>query len=135
MSYDVTERWPWAEELLQEADDIAASLGMVTLARRIADLRRGADEVFGDSRRSAAVERPYGLTPRELEALQQLAHGKTNQEISRDLFISELTVANHLRHVYAKIGVSNRTDAVVFAVRQGLAELPPAPAEGYATLR
>ena len=50
--------------------------------------------------------------------------GKTNQEISRDLLISEHTVANHIRHILEKIGATNRIDAATYAVRHGLVDDP-----------
>ena len=62
------------------------------------------------------------LTARQLEVLRHIAMGKTNQEISRDLYISEHTVANHVRHILEKIDATNRIDAATFAVRYGLDE-------------
>jgi DNA-binding NarL/FixJ family response regulator len=61
------------------------------------------------------------LTPRELEVLQSLTAGNTNQGIARDLGISYETVKEHVQHVLAKIGVSDRTQAAVWAVRNSLA--------------
>ncbi|EXF25756.1 LuxR family transcriptional regulator [Nesterenkonia sp. AN1] len=52
------------------------------------------------------------LTPREIEILQQLATGATNRDLARVLFISEATVKTHLVHIYEKLGVENRTQAV-----------------------
>lgn len=55
------------------------------------------------------------LTPRELEVLKLMAHGKTNQDIAERLFISEATAKVHVRHIIAKLRVSDRTQAVVRA--------------------
>ncbi|MCH8570266.1 response regulator transcription factor [Nesterenkonia sp. AY15] len=52
------------------------------------------------------------LTPREIEILQQLATGATNRDLARVLFISEATVKTHLVHIYDKLGVENRTQAI-----------------------
>lgn len=63
----------------------------------------------------------YGLTPRELEVLQQLATGRTNRAIAERLFISEKTVARHVANIFAKIGVSTRAAATAFAYENDLA--------------
>jgi two-component system, NarL family, response regulator LiaR len=60
------------------------------------------------------------LTDRELEVLQLLASGLTNQEIGRMLVISAGTVKHHVRHIVSKLGVSDRTQAAVRAVKLGL---------------
>ena len=52
------------------------------------------------------------LTAREIEILQRLATGATNRQLARALFISEATVKTHLVHIYDKLGVDNRTQAV-----------------------
>lgn len=60
------------------------------------------------------------LSDRELEILHLLAEGKSNKEIAQALYISVNTVKVHLRNVFAKIEVSSRTEATLFAVRAGL---------------
>ena len=62
--------------------------------------------------------RDRGLTRREMEVVQVLARGARNAEIAEQLFISEYTVENHLKAIYRKLGVSNRT-AAVHRLRQG----------------
>lgn len=62
------------------------------------------------------------LSERELEILCLLAKGKSNKEIAQELFISVNTVKVHLRNVFAKIEVSSRTEATLYAVRAGLVE-------------
>ncbi|HQU43375.1 MAG: DNA-binding response regulator [Planctomycetia bacterium 21-64-5] len=69
-------------------------------------------------RLSADVEVP--LTQRESEVLKQLALGQTNKEIAQVLGISYETVKEHVQHVLRKIGVTDRTQAAVWAVRKGL---------------
>jgi HD-GYP domain-containing protein (c-di-GMP phosphodiesterase class II) len=65
-------------------------------------------------------ERPAGLTPREVEILRLLARGLLNKEIARRLQITPKTVGNHVEHIYAKIGVSSRAAAGLFATEHGL---------------
>jgi DNA-binding NarL/FixJ family response regulator len=60
------------------------------------------------------------LTQRESEVLEQLANGLTNKEIALALGISYETVKEHVQHILRKIGVSDRTQAAVWAVRKGL---------------
>jgi DNA-binding NarL/FixJ family response regulator len=74
----------------------------------------------------ARVPGPTGLTGREVEVLAEVARGLTNDEIGRRLFIGAATVKTHLLHVFAKLGVDDRTAAVTVAMAQGILE-PPAP--------
>jgi DNA-binding NarL/FixJ family response regulator len=69
-------------------------------------------------RLTADVEVP--LTQRESEVLRQLAYGLTNKEIAQTLHISYETVKEHVQHILRKIGVSDRTQAAVWAVRKEL---------------
>jgi len=69
-------------------------------------------------RLAADVEVP--LTQRESEVLKQLAYGLTNKEIANTLHISYETVKEHVQHILRKIGVSDRTQAAVWAVRKAL---------------
>lgn len=61
------------------------------------------------------------LTARELEVLQHIVYGETNKEIAASLFISEKTVKNHVTNILRKLGLSDRTQAAVYALRHGLA--------------
>ena len=69
-------------------------------------------------RLSADIEVP--LTHRESEVLEQLAHGLTNKEIALALGISYETVKEHVQHILRKVGVNDRTQVAVWAVRNGL---------------
>jgi two-component system response regulator DegU len=60
------------------------------------------------------------LTARELEVLQHIVYGETNKEIAASLFISEKTVKNHVTNILRKLGLSDRTQAAVYALRHGL---------------
>ena len=63
------------------------------------------------------------LTPRELATLRLMADGKANKEIAQALGISDRTVKTHLGHLFEKLGVTSRTEAVKVATRRGLVRL------------
>ena len=63
---------------------------------------------------------PAGLTNREVEVLRLLVRGHSNKEIAEQLVISRKTAGSHVEHIYAKIGVSNRAQASLFAMKHGL---------------
>jgi DNA-binding NarL/FixJ family response regulator len=63
------------------------------------------------------------LTPRELSTLRLMADGKSNKEIATALGISERTVKSHLGHLFEKLAVTSRTEAVKVATRRGLVRL------------
>lgn len=88
-------------------------LGWPAAPRRRAADRPGAAE--------KECEELSGLTSREREILDLVASGASNQQIAERLFISEKTVRNHLTAVFDKIGVSSRSQAIVFARDRGVA--------------
>jgi DNA-binding CsgD family transcriptional regulator len=63
------------------------------------------------------------LTPRELATLRSMADGKATKEIASELDISERTVKTHVGHLFEKLGVTSRTEAVKVATRRGLVRL------------
>jgi two-component system, NarL family, response regulator len=63
------------------------------------------------------------LTTREIEVLQLMAKGKSNKEIGAALFISEGTVKTHVNSIHEKLGVSDRTEAVIVALKRGIIDL------------
>ena len=80
------------------------------------------EAVLGAAGHRVPVRRrgPAGLTQREIEVLRLIARGLSNKSIAAQLVISPKTVANHVEHIYAKIGVSTRAAASLFAMQQGL---------------
>ena len=64
------------------------------------------------------------LTDRELEVLNLVARGLNNREIAKQLFISENTVKNHVRNILEKLQLHSRMEAVMYAVREKLLDLP-----------
>jgi DNA-binding CsgD family transcriptional regulator len=71
-------------------------------------------------RAPARHPQPGGLTAREVEVLGLLARGHSTKEIGRQLVVSPKTAANHIEHIYAKLGVSSRAAATLFATQHGL---------------
>lgn len=63
------------------------------------------------------------LTRREVEVLKLVAQGLTNQEIAERMVVSERTVGNHIGNILSKLHLANRTQAALYALRQGLASL------------
>ncbi|MBO9327037.1 MAG: response regulator transcription factor [Roseiflexus sp.] len=74
-------------------------------------------------RYNEARDRLIELTDREREVLRLVGAGYDNEQIGNELTISYDTVKNHLRNIYAKLGVTNRYQAIVFAFRSGLISL------------
>ncbi len=93
-----------------------AAAGEFTFTR---DGLRRVTGALATPRLNSDVEVP--LTQRESEVLKLLAQGATNKEIAKNLKISYETVKEHVQHILRKIGVSDRTQAAVWAVRKGLA--------------
>jgi DNA-binding NarL/FixJ family response regulator len=93
-----------------------------------------APTVAGRLLRTLAAPRGSGrgdgeqLTRRELEVLKLIVAGRSNKRIAFELGIAEKTVKTHVGHLLAKLGVTDRTQAALFAVRSGLAEAPASPA-------
>jgi len=84
------------------------------VANRVLDMLTGA---------STPKEFYDGLTGREIEILKLIATGKPNKQIAYSLKISEKTVRNHISHIYEKLEIYDRAQAVLYAVRKALVEL------------
>ncbi len=69
----------------------------------------------------------HDLSEREITVLRLVAEGKTNKEIANSLDLSEKTVKNHVRNIFHKLQVYDRTQAAILAIRKGLIELEPRP--------
>jgi len=87
--------------------------------------RKLVQELAGPSDRASAAD---PLTKREMEVLQLVAVGRCDREIADRLGISEATVRTHVSNILAKLHVYSRTQAAVYALREGLASLYDAPA-------
>jgi HD-GYP domain-containing protein (c-di-GMP phosphodiesterase class II) len=77
-------------------------------------------ECAGQRRGRIRTEWPARLSDREVEVLRLVARGRSNRDIAIDLVISPRTAEHHVQHVYAKIGVSTRAGAALFALEHGL---------------
>jgi DNA-binding NarL/FixJ family response regulator len=77
--------------------------------------------VAGTDPAAPAAELPDELTPREADVLALIAEGRTNAEIAEALVVSAATVKSHVNRIFAKAGVRDRAQAVVYAYEKGLA--------------
>ena len=95
---------------LDTARELAQRLGMSALLQ-------SCDALRGRPRLGVGIE---ALTKRETEVLELLARGSSNKEIASTLFVSQATVATHVRNVLGKTGAKNRTEAAALALRAGM---------------
>jgi two-component system nitrate/nitrite response regulator NarL len=99
------------DELCQAIRQVAAGKGVLS------------PEITARVMQAAAARTPAAtssLSQRELDVLQELARGATTADIAATLIISENTVKTHIRRIFKKLGVNNRTQAVAQAAAQGL---------------
>ncbi len=117
----------WTAEVLLDWATVAAAQGDVDRAAELE--RRGsalaariglARRVRPGAARGDAVVPPDGLSSREAEVLRCVSEGLSNREIGSRLFISQNTVANHIRAILRKTGCANRTEATTYAHRSGI---------------
>ncbi|MCE7987336.1 MAG: DNA-binding response regulator [Caldilinea sp. CFX5] len=104
------------EQLLQAIRDVYAgksSLDPSVALKLIRELNRPSDLPLS----------PDPLSDRELEVLKLVARGLTNQEIADTLIIGERTVGNHISSILSKLHLANRTQAALYALREGIATL------------
>ena len=66
-----------------------------------------------------------GLSTREIEVLELVAHGTSNKAIAKQLWVSETTVKSHMLHIFDKLSVTDRTAAVTEALKRGIIRLEP----------
>ena len=94
------------------------------LVRVIRQVHSGEPAVSADVAAALQTRASHpALTPREVEILYVVAEGKRNKEIGAALSISEETVVTHLKNIFTKLGVNDRTAAVALAVRRGIIHL------------
>lgn len=94
------------------------SQGVASLHPSIA--KKVLDELHNSDRQKLSEE---PLTQREMEVLRRLAQGRENKDIAEDLVISEATVRTHVSNILGKLHLASRTQAALYALREGLASL------------
>lgn len=99
---------------------VQAAAAHETLLDPVVHGRLLAAVAHGTRRPPPAAPPPGGLTPREAEVLTLIAAGMSNGEIAAHLVVGEATVKTHVNHIFAKIGVRDRAQAVHYAYRHGL---------------
>lgn len=80
-----------------------------------------------EKRKEEKSRSPHQLSAREIDVLQRVATGKTNKEIAGDLTLSEKTVKNHVRNIFHKMEVFDRTEAAIKGIKEGIIQLDPMP--------
>lgn len=96
-----------------------------TMASALSEMSR----VNGARETDAEAARIATLSEREREVVVRIGEGLKNKQIAERLFLSETTVQHHLSSIFAKLGVSDRLELVIYAYRQGLVKLPRQPNE------
>ncbi|RME22220.1 MAG: DNA-binding response regulator [Deltaproteobacteria bacterium] len=106
-----------AEKIIEAIKDVheGGSVIQPSLARSL--LRH-----FKEQKQPSGEPNP-GLTPREVEILQIIAKGLSNAEAAKVLGISRATIRTHLEHIYTKLSVTNRVEAITEGIRQGLIDV------------
>jgi DNA-binding NarL/FixJ family response regulator len=108
-----------------EADEVAAAIRTACRGEVHLD-----PAIARQLTRSLVAPRPQAadaLTEREREVLVLVAQGVSNQQIADSLVISERTARTHVSNILGKLGVASRTQAALWAIREGIAPAPPAP--------
>ena len=103
------------EQLIQAIHDVArgqASISPSIALKVIQDVNHPSEVLYTSS----------PLTPRELETLRLIARGLTNQEIAESLSVAERTIAKYVSSILEKLHLANRTQAALYAIREGLTE-------------
>jgi len=119
--YEIATAQTLLGQALRDAGDENAATDSFAAAAKLFDqigARLDAQQLSG----SGTPTLPAGLTEREVEVLQLVAAGKTNNEIAADLYLSAKTVSRHLSNIFTKIGVTSRASATAFAFEHGLVQ-------------
>ncbi len=124
--YEVATAYTLLGQALRDAGDEDAATESFAAAAKLFDQIGARLDVQRLSDGDASVAAlPAGLTEREVEVLQLVAGGLTNNEIASALYLSAKTVSRHLSNIFTKIGVTSRAGATAFAFEHGLVESRP----------
>ena len=107
-------------EMLIQAVQLVQAGGSLIDASLLSALAQDANQAAGAEGKRSAEDLLSTLSPRELEVIRYLARGLTNKEIAQNMHYSVGTVKNVVQRIIEKLGVSDRTQAAVYAVRAGL---------------
>jgi DNA-binding CsgD family transcriptional regulator len=131
---EVSLRWPRAAELKVNAttslDPSGKLIGRALVFCDVSDERSIQVKLSQEAterllKMAAPAEDPAGakaaLTPRELDVLRHVGSGLGNQQIAEAMSVSPSTVRTHLKHIYKKLGLPSRSDAICYALRNNLA--------------
>jgi DNA-binding NarL/FixJ family response regulator len=107
------------QTMIQAIDNAAQGKAFLPplIVKRVLDGVAGA---LGGNRGDGADKSITPLSNRELMVLRLMAEGKRNREIAKELNISERTVGNHITNIYNKLGIYDRSQAVVYAIKKGI---------------
>jgi two-component system response regulator DegU len=109
-----------------ELEDLSRAIRTVHAGDTIIapDLAQKMLNTFEDGRLSGSARlAPPPLTERELQVIRALARGKSDRQIANSLGISEKTVRNHTSNIYRKLHIFDRTQAVIYAIREGVIDV------------
>lgn len=106
-------------EFVNAVRTIAAG-GAIISPAMLRDLLGHISELIDTAGSGQSCPPAMSLTPREIEVLGLMAEGMTNQQIAEQLIVSPTTIKTHVQNILQKLGVSDRTQAAVYAVRCGL---------------
>ncbi len=110
--------------ILKDEDPAVIVQALRAVTQGVFWLSPGVARVVEQTMQSPTVETPDKmLTRRELEVLQMMARGCDNQHIAESLCVTEATIKFHVSHIYDKLRVNSRVEAVLYAARQGWVEL------------
>ncbi|MBA3702137.1 MAG: response regulator transcription factor, partial [Rubrobacteraceae bacterium] len=108
-----------------EPEDLSRAIHTVYAGDTIVapDLAQKMLNTFEGGRPAGDTHLAPPLTERELEVIKALAHGMSDRQIANSLGISEKTVRNHTSNIYRKLHIFDRTQAVIYAVREGVIDV------------
>jgi DNA-binding NarL/FixJ family response regulator len=109
-----------------DADDVAAAVRAAHRGELQID-PQVAKRLMAPVREGRGIDRLAELTSRELDVLRLVAEGKPNKQIANELSISERTARTHVSRILRKLHLSSRTQAALWAVREGLVQVERAP--------
>lgn len=110
--------------LVKDATPASLISGLISIAAGHQVIEQGIGRRVAELMRKKSPERNQsydGLTPRELQMLTMLVHGRGVKDIAAEMCISERTARNHLSNIYHKLGVFDRSQAVLYAIKKGVA--------------